>query len=293
MAASGMVVERRALLPHGIGSILLSSACFGVMAVCVHLAALEMGAAEIAFFRFLGSFAVMLAATRGRRLRPQPGNLPGLIFRGLIGAAAITLYFLGIEGVGAGLATLIQNTYPVFAALLAAIFLGETFAPRLAVALLFSLAGVAIVVLGPGASMAEGTVVGALCAAGSAVLAATAVTAVRHLRRSESASLITTYFMGIAAIATLPALLEGLPPLTPSLLFALLGVVVFSIAGQWLLHHGLGFTTTVQGSLTAATSVVTATALEALVFGKAVTLPTLVGAVLMFGAIVLASRRNA
>jgi drug/metabolite transporter (DMT)-like permease len=251
-----------------------------------------MSAAEIAFFRFLGSFAVMLAATRGRRLRAQPGNLPALIFRGLIGAAAITLYFLGIDGIGAGLATLIQNTYPVFAALLAALFLGERFSPRLGLALVFSLAGVATVVLGPGASMAEGTVVGALCAAGSALLAATAVTAVRHLRRSESASLITTYFMGVAAVATLPALLEGLPPFTASLTLSLLGVVLFSIAGQWLLHHGLGFTTTVQGSLTAATSVVTATALEAVVFGKAVTSATLLGAALMFGAIVLASRRN-
>lgn len=292
MAGSGAIVERRILVPAGIGPILLSSVCFGVMAVCVHLAAHDMAAPQIAFFRFAGSFGVMLAATRGRRLRPKPGNLGALVFRGLVGAVAITLYFVGIGGVGAGLATLIQNTYPVFAAILAALFLGESFSPRLAMALALSLAGVAIVVLAPGATAGPDAVLGALSAAGSAVLAGAAVTTVRHLRRSENATLITTYFMGVAAIATVPTLFAGLPAATSPLALALLGVVLFSVAGQWLLHHGLGLATAVQGSLAAATSVVTATAIETLVLGKAITPATIVGAGLMFGAIAIATRRG-
>jgi drug/metabolite transporter (DMT)-like permease len=50
--------------------------------------------------------------------------------RGVIGAAAITRYFIGISAIGAVMATLIQNTYPVFAALLAAFFLGDHCAAR-------------------------------------------------------------------------------------------------------------------------------------------------------------------
>jgi drug/metabolite transporter (DMT)-like permease len=231
----------------------------------------------------------MLVATRGRDLRPRPGSLGPLIFRGLVGAAAITLYFVGIAGVGAGLATLIQNTYPVFASILAALFLAERFSSRLGMALALNLAGVAIIVLAPGVGLAVHSVVGALSAAASAVLAGAAVTAVRHLRRREGASLITTYFMGVAAIATLPTLAWGLPAATPTLVAALVGVVLTSIAGQWLLHHGLGYATAAQGSLAAATNVLAATTLEAAVFGRTITPTMVAGAVLMFSAIALAS----
>lgn len=289
-AARSSTPPARPLLAAGIRTVLLSSLCFGSMAVCVGLAAREMGAAQIAFFRFLGSFAVMLAATRGRGLRVKPGNLGAVVMRGLIGAAAITLYFVGIGGVGPGLATLIQNTYPVFASIFAAIFLGERLTGRLGAALALNLTGVAVIVLGPGVQLESRVALGAISAAASAVLAGTAVTAVRHLRRSESASLITTWFMGVAAVATLPALLPGLPPVTPTLVAALLGVVLTSIAGQWLLHHGLGFTTAAQGSLAAASNVLVATVLGALFTGEAVTGAMLAGGALMFSAIVLASR---
>jgi drug/metabolite transporter (DMT)-like permease len=290
MAAGDIVLAERPLVPRGMQAILGSSICFGAMAVCVHQAATEMHAGQIAFFRFAGSFAVMLVATGGRGLRARPGNLGALAFRGLVGAAAITLYFIGIAGIGAGLATLIQTTYPVFAAILAAVFLGERFTARLGTALGLNLAGVATIVLAPGIALGADGTIGALSAAGSAVLAGAAITAVRHLRRQESASLITTYFMGVAALATMPALLWGLPPPTPVLVLSLAGLILTSIAGQWLLHHGLGFTTAAQGSLAAASNVLAATLFEALLFGRPITLAMLLGATLMFSAIVLASR---
>lgn len=289
---TGDVAIRSEHLPvlRGMRAILVSALCFGAMATCVHLASLEMAAGQIAFFRFVGSFAVLLVATGGRGLRPRPGTLGPLIFRGLVGAAAITLYFQGIAGVGAGLATLIQTTYPVFAAILAAIFLGERFTGRIGVALALNLAGVAVIVLAPGVALGPDGTLGALAAASSAVLAGAAITAVRHLRRQESASLITTWFMGVAALATLPALSLGLPPFTPLLLLALTGMILTSVAGQWLLHHGLGFTTAAQGSLAAASNVLAAVLFEALLFGRTFTPAMIGGAALMFAAIALAGR---
>lgn len=290
MTGSDVIVAQRALHLQGLRTVLLSSLCFGSMAVCVGLAAREMEAGQVAFFRFLGSFVVMLAATRGHGLRVKPGNLVPVVLRGLVGAAAVLLYFIGIGGVGPGLATLIQNTYPVFASIFAAFFLGERLSGRLGIALGLNLAGVAVIVLGPGAHIESRITLGAMSAAASAVLAGTAVTAVRHLRQSESASLITTWFMGVATLATLPTLLSGLPPITPTLVTALLGVVLTSITGQWLLHHGLGFTTAAQGSLAAASNVLVATLLGALVTGEALTASMFAGGALMFSAIVLASR---
>ena len=59
-----------------------------------------------------------------------------------------------------------------------------------------------------------------------------------------------------------------------------------------LLHQGLGFAPATQGSLAAATSVVTASALEALVVGEHLTLHSLFGACFMIVAVGLAVSRR-
>jgi len=262
------------------------------MAVCVRLAAREMTAVQIAFFRFFGSLVILLLATRGRGLRPVASGFGLLVVRGLIGAAAISLYFAGIRSAGAGIATLVQNTYPVFATAFAVVFLGEAFSARLAAALSLNLVGIAVV-LGPDLVRASPQSFGIVCALGSAVLAGGAVVTARYLRRNEGASVITTYFMAVGAIVTLPSLLAGLPPLTPTLSFAVVGVVVTSVAGQWLLHHGLGFTSASQASLTAATSVVTAATFSALLLGEHFSATTVAGACFMISAVGLSTRMKA
>ncbi len=282
----------RAALRRGVGVILLASFLFGAMAVCVRLATRFMPSSQVAFFRFLGSLVLLLAAAGPHRLRPQPGSLPGLLLRGFLGAAAIVLYYFGIENAGAGFATLLHCTYPVWATLFAGLFLGESLGGRSLVALAVDLAGI-VVVVGPGADISAATELGALAALGASVLAGGAVATARHLRLTENALLITVYFMAVGVVLTAPALLEGLPPLSGALLLVLAGVVLTSAGGQWLLHHGLGYTSTAVGSLAAATTVVSAAGLEALFLGEHLGLHTLVGASLMIAAIALAVSRGA
>ena len=111
------------------------------------------------------------------------------------------------------------------------------------------------------------------------------------LRRTESATLITVYFMGIGSVILAPSLLAGPPPWSPALVVDLVAVVVTSAAGQWLLHHGLGFTSAVAGSLAAATSIVTASGLEALAIGEHVPVRVALAAVFMVTAVGLANTR--
>src|SRR5262245_32019568 len=133
---------------EGIGVILLASVLFGTMALFVRLAAREMPPVQITFVRFVGSFVILMTMTRGRGLVARRGTARPLVVRGLIGAAAISLYFVGIAGAGAGLATLLQNSYPVFAASFAALVLGEAFSGKLVAALALNLVGIGLV-LGP------------------------------------------------------------------------------------------------------------------------------------------------
>jgi len=284
--------ERSGAVVRGVAIILLGSVLFGSMAVCVRLASREMGAQQITFVRFLGSLLVLLAFRNGQSLRPRSGRWKGLFLRGLLGSAAISLYYRAIAGAGAGLATLLQCTYPVYTALFATRLLGERFDARLGLALALGVTG-AMVIVAPAVSVAPAIGVAGLCALGAAVLAGAAVATARHLRMTETAFLVTTYFMAIGTVFSAPAVLSGLPALSPPLLFALAGVVLTSVGGQMLLHHGLGFAPATQASLAAATSTVTAVTLGALFLGERLGMFTFFGACLLLGAVALASGRRA
>jgi drug/metabolite transporter (DMT)-like permease len=282
--------DRRTVLVRGVGVILVSSVLFGAMAVCVRIATRDMPATQVAFVRFLGSLMVLLALRRGRSLRPV-GTLPRVLLRGLLGAGAILFYYRGIEGAGAGLATLLHCTYPIWTALFATTLMRERFDLPLGIAIALCLAGIAVVV-GPGANLSAAATAGSASALCASVLAGGAVTTARHLRLIESAFLVTTYFMAVGAVVTAPALVGGLPSMSASLAAALLGVVLTSVGGQYLLHQGLGFAPATQASLAAATSTVSAAAFEALVLGDGLSVHTLAGAVLMVLAVALAAGRR-
>ncbi len=284
-------LNRRAILLHGVGVILLASVLFGVMAVFVRIAVVSMPSSQVAFVRFAGSLLVLLVVGRGRALRPQPGNLFRIVQRAVLGAGAIILYYHGIQGAGAGLATLLNCSYPVFTALFATTLMGERFDAHVGASLLLSLLGV-VIVLNPSGTLSSTAIWGGVSALVAAVLAGGAVATARQLRSNEGALLITTYFMAVGTILTAPTLLMGLPALSSGLLVALAGVVLTSVAGQVLLHQGLGFAPATQGSLAAATSVVTAAILEAVWLGDHLSTNSLIGAGFMIAAVALAASRR-
>ncbi len=283
-------VERQRVR-HGIAVLVGSSLLFSVMAVCVRIAGREMPALQIAFVRFTGSFVVLLALARGERLWPRPGNLSRVVLRGLLGASAIVCYFVAIQRIGAGRATLLHCMYPIPTALIAVVFLGEPGSWRLVGALALNLAGLALVV-GPQAHAGGAAASGFAIALVGAMLAGGAVATARHLRATEDASLITIYFMAVGGLITAPALLFGTTVPSAVGVVALVGVILTSAGGQWMLHHGLGFTSASLGSLTCATGVFTAVGLEALLLGERLPLMSLFGAVLMCLAVGFAARRG-
>jgi drug/metabolite transporter (DMT)-like permease len=188
------------------------------MAVCVRLATPHMAATQVACVRFVGSFVVLVLATRARQLRPAPGNAGRLLLRGVLGGAAISCYYVGISRAGAALAT------------------------------------------------------------------------ASELRRSESASLVTIWFMAVGALLTAPSFAAGAPSWSAALVFSLAGVVLTSASGQWLLHHGLGFVSATAGSLAAATGVLTTAILEGLLLGQHLPARVIAGGLLMLAAVGLAGR---
>jgi drug/metabolite transporter (DMT)-like permease len=273
---------------EGTGVILVASMLFGAMAVCVRAATASMAPMQVAFVRFAGALALLVATGGTAALRPRGAPLRLLVFRGLLGATAISLWFHGIRDAGAAVATVLHTTYPVWATVLATRLLGEPFSSRVLVALGLELAGVVLIV-DPSGGTAPHATRGALLSLVAGMLAGAAVTTARQLRAREGATVITSWFMLTGAVLTAPTLLAPWPAPSWPLVGALAAIVAASAAGQWLLHHGLGFTTAAQGSVAAATSIVTAATLEAAWLGGEMRGHLVAGGACMVAAVALAA----
>ena len=268
--------------------LLVASLCFGAMAVAVRAAGHELSVLQIACVRFVGSFLLLLVGAVPFGPLTRTASVRVLVLRGLVGTVAIVLFFVGIEGAGAALATLLQNTHPVFTALLASVAGGERLAPRALLALALNVSGVAVVMT-PGVHLGTAFVRGAVCALLAAMLSSVAVTTAAHLRRTESTTLVTLYFMGTGAVVTAPALATGMAWPSHAALLALGVMIATSAVGQWLMHFGLGYTSATAGSIGVATSVVTAAVAEALWLGIHPAPTTWAGGALMILAVWLAA----
>src|SRR5438105_7506683 len=97
---------------------------FGVMALLAKQATARLPGSEVAFMRFLVG-AISVAAAGATVVRLRPVSLRSLVLRGLFGGLAVLLFFISIEHLPVGTATLLTYTAPVWTTIDAGIFLGE------------------------------------------------------------------------------------------------------------------------------------------------------------------------
>lgn len=287
VVAPSRAVERRALL-----MMVGSASAFGVMAFCAKLASQRgIGGAQVAMLRFASGLLplLFLPEVRRRALRWQRRDL--LFYRGFFGGVAVLLYFLAIDHVPVGLATLLNYTSPVFAGLYAALFIGEPVQPRVLPALAIALAGVFLVVLAQGggdlAAIAHSGI-GLWAAVGlaSAALSGAAVTAIRVARRTEGSWAIYTSFNALGLLATAPFAIAAWK--TPDLRgwLALVGVGAFSMVAQLQMTHAYRWIDNLRAGVVQQLAVFVAMALGATFLGERVTAGTLLGSLLTVAGVV-------
>lgn len=180
-----------------------ASVFFGLSAVLVRLATRGgMNGGQVTLVRFVVGLAGILAlfAARPGTFRPVKKWL--LVSRGGFGAVAALLYFLAIERIPAGEATLLNNTFPIWAVLLSFFLLDERPTLHLAVALAVASAGVFLVLGGGQLRLSLGT--GELLAISSAVVGGAAVTSMRKLRATDNAPTIFFAFAVGGVVVGIP-----------------------------------------------------------------------------------------
>jgi len=232
----------------------------------------------IAAARFVTGIIVILGLAGLRVTSLKAVNKVWLVVRGVIGATSVYFFYRGIMNLGLGKGTILNYTYPIFAALFAPILLKEKLSWDVLAAVGVSFAGIWLVV-NPGRIGAVS--IEDLLALLGGILSGVAVVAIKKLRETETPSII------YLAQCVFGLLVLGWPTATSSFAFA---------AGQWLILLAIGIVATVaqltmtwaykhvsatEGSLMAFLTPVLNVILGVIVFGETMGPLTVVGSAIV------------
>jgi drug/metabolite transporter (DMT)-like permease len=258
---------------------------FGLSPVLVRVATLRgMNGAQVTVVRFaLGLVFIVGLFT----FRPVRKGL--LVTRGLFGGFAALLYFLSIERIPAGEASLLNNTFPIWGVLLSLFLLDERPTVHLVLGLALASAGVFLVMgAGAGAGGAgPGLGWGEVIGIASAVTGGAAVTAIRALRVTDNAPTIFFAFAVGALTVSIPFAL-GSWPTDPVAYLGAAAVGVVAFGGQLFMTEAYGALSVAEAALWQQLTPL-ASYLWALTIGETIGWKTVAGVLLGIGGIVYGS----
>jgi drug/metabolite transporter (DMT)-like permease len=278
--------------------LVVSAFFFGLMAFLAKLSSARLSGAQVAMLRFALSSLPFLVVPAFRRASFTFDRIDLLLYRGVFGGLAVLCYFVAIEHIPVGVATLLNYTSPIFSGLFAALFIAEPVRPRVAIPLAIALAGVFLVVRGhatPGELFGFGRWEAVGLA--SAVLGGAALTAIRVARRTESSWAVYASFSLFGLLATAPFGIWTWRNPTAAEWLLLLAVAAASVAAQLLMTHAFKWVENLTQGVIAQLAVVISMLLGAFVLGEALNALIILGSALTIGGVVavmsISSRRSA
>ncbi|MDP3506082.1 MAG: DMT family transporter [Myxococcales bacterium] len=278
---------------RGTWLIVLSSVFFAVMAVLARHLSKSVPAFQLSFTRF-GIGAVLMASHfLVRRRPPDLSHAPKLLLRGLFGTGAVLTYFIAIERLGSGPATVLNYCSPIYAALFAGFFLGERPSGLARIGLGLATIGAVLVSVATGEfSTPLHPGIGGIAGLASGIFGGAAITVIRSLRKDTNAPTVFAAFSFVGLVVTTPLALPGWVPLEGALLPLVLAMGLLSVGGQLLFTLGMGFTSATAGSATTQLVPVLAWVLGIWVLAEPVSLLSAAGALLCVSGVVLGALRQ-
>jgi drug/metabolite transporter (DMT)-like permease len=256
----------------------LSAFGFSIMSVLVKVTSARLPTGEITFFRAATTLVISYFIVRRAGIHPWGNHKPRLILRGLIGFCGLTTYYIALSRLPLSDATTLQNTAPLFTAVIAWALLGERVGWRTALALALGIGGVLLVVHPTAGGIDP---IGAAIALVGACCSAFAYVTVRTLSKTENPLVIVLYFPLVATPLALPWALSSfvMPTLRDAGL--LLGLSCATQIAQVYLTKGLSILRAGRATSIGYLQVAFAMGWQYLVFGKPPTLASLFGAALI------------
>jgi drug/metabolite transporter (DMT)-like permease len=245
-----------------------------------HVAETEMHAFEVAFFYNLFTLPIIVPLVFRGGVGVLRTRRHGLMFvRAVLHLSSMLLFYIGLTL--APLATTSATTFmaPLFAVLLAAIFLKEGFTARRWIALAAGFAGMLIIVR-PDANTFD---FGALVLVGAAVIWGAVLVIIKVLGRTESSATITSWMaLMMAPLALLPAIPVWTTPHWSDLAWLAAAGMLGAFA-QWALAQALRSTSTNVVMPIDFLRLVWGTLIGLAVFSEIPDIYTWIGGVVIFG----------
>lgn len=273
--------ERALLLMVG------SAMLFGAMAFAAKLASARLSGSQVAMIRFATGLAPALLIPRYRRSAFTFQRLDLLFYRGLFGGLAVLCYFIAIEHIPVGVATLLNYTAPLFSGTFSIVFLHERISPKVLIPMPVALTGVFLVVHAnarPGDILGFGT--WELVGLSSAVLSGAAVTAMRAARQGENSWAVYTSFCLLGTLITAPFGIATWKNPSGDEWMSLGLTSLFAIGAQLLLTFSLRWVDAMTVGVMSQLAVIVAMILGVTVLHERLSAMAIVGAALTIGGVV-------
>jgi drug/metabolite transporter (DMT)-like permease len=232
------------LVSPGVRHMAASAFFFSLMSLLVKLAGSRLPSNQIVLARGVVCLVLSYGWLRAHGLRPWGNNPRALLLRGLFGTLALLCFYYTLVTIPFAESVVLQHLNPIFAALLAALFLGERIGARLAVATVLCLAGV-LAITRPGTLFGGSDAADHLPALGLAAGLAGAVCSslvfvlIRSFGSREDPLVIVFYFPLVTVPVVVPLALAAWVWPTPLEWLTLVGVGIATQLAQVHMTRGL------------------------------------------------------
>jgi drug/metabolite transporter (DMT)-like permease len=273
--------ERALLLMAG------SALLFGAMAFAAKLASARLSGSQVAMIRFATGLSPALLIPRYRRSAFTFQRLDLLFYRGFFGGLAVLCYFIAIEHINVGVATLLNYTAPLFSGIFSIVFLREHISAKVLIPMPVALTGIFLVVHAharPGDILGFGT--WELVGLSSAVLSGAAVTAMRAARQGENSWAVYTSFCLLGTLLTAPFGIATWKNPAGDEWLSLAATSLFAIGAQLLLTFSLRWVDAMTVGVISQLAVVVAMLLGVTLLREHLTTLAVLGAALTIGGVV-------
>lgn len=260
---------------------------FGLMAFAAKLASARLTGPQVAMMRFASGLLPCLLVPRWRRSALDFHRLDLLFYRGFFGGLAVLFYFIAIEHVSVGVATLLNYTAPIFSGVYSMLFIGEKFSAKVLIPLPIALAGIFLVVH---AHAAPGDVLGfgkwELVGLASAICSGAAVTAMRAARRGENSWSVYASFCLLGLFISMPLGIRDWKAPHGDEWVSLAAMSLFAIAAQLLMTFSLRWIDAMTVGVISQLAVLVSMVLGAAFLHDAITTMAAIGSALTIGGVV-------
>ena len=272
-------------------NLVFASLFFSLMTVCVKKIDEAIPIYELVFFRSIFSLIITSLIIKKKKINPWGKNKALLILRGLLGTTALMCIFYSIRNMPLSISTVIQYTYPIFISIFAALLFKEKINFKLISALFIGWFGILIILNPYQSKLYEIDNFSIFIAFVGALTTSLAYIAVKKLSSREDIFIIIKYFPLISVITLLPIVcLNWITPQVNDLIW-IIGIGIFTQAGQTYLTLGLKNLPASQASSINYLQVLFGSIWGIYIFGEKITLNFVIGSLfVLLGTIISTSK---